>query len=776
MPDIENLILARQKVVCILGMHRSGTSMTTRILNLMGVFLGESEKMVPPNKNDNEEGFWEHAEIVNIHEAILKELNSSWESTVPLPDKWWELPNIKKYKSELIQVIKEEFINCSIWGFKDPRTCIMLPLWEQIFKGLNIEPLFVIPIRNPIDIANSLIKRDGCSLNQGIRLWYYYMINIIDGTQGYKRIFIPYDDMIENIDLNLIKLIDFLSISVSEEDKNRIKGSLKPNLRHSKTNENKLQLLASKQVVELYNICTKFIDNPYSEINLNVHTNEMYKAYSDLMGVKYADKRIEVFVTSLFMDYGMGYSEENSIKQRIAMNEKDEFKIHFELGNAGKNIKNIRWDPLEGWFCKCVIEDILVNNKSVQIEDLNADYSKGNKFDFLTTDPIYIWENNCEIVENISICGKIIFYGPYELQRFLELEKVKVINVNEKLNYYENENNILIKDKDWLSNENNLLIKDRERIIFENENNRLTTENVIQELENKYKILLDNKMKTDEEIQLILNSPSWRITKPLRSIKRVFLMPINKKKEKLGEINFLGVGAQKSGTTTLYHILKQHPDIFMAEPKELHFFDDSNNYSKGIDWYKDTYFKDTGEAKAIGEITPAYMFMEHIPKNILKDLGSNIKFIFMLRNPVDRAYSNYKMEWGRDNEKETFIKAIELENERIVQSEAMKKTYSYIERGFYSRQIRNYLEYFPKENMIFVIFEEFINEPAKVSKEIFDFLGVQREIEIDYNIRANESCEALPMDCQLRNKLWDLYKDDVKELEKIIEKNLDIWR
>lgn len=209
------------------------------------------------------------------------------------------------------------------------------------------------------------------------------------------------------------------------------------------------------------------------------------------------------------------------------MNENSQFNIKFELGQNGENIKNLRWDPLEGTFCKCVIDNISINNTLVKIENSNADYSDGKQFDFLTTDPMCFWKNHCNIVETVSICGEINFYEPPQLQMFLQGEKGKVITINEKLNYYENENNLLIKDRDRISNENNLLIKDRERIILENENNRLTGErevmNTIQELENQYKILLDNKMKSDEELQLIFKSPSWKITKPLRVIKQAFL-------------------------------------------------------------------------------------------------------------------------------------------------------------------------------------------------------------------------------------------------------------
>jgi len=510
--DIEKSIIHKQKVVCALGMHRSGTSMTTRILNLMGVFLGKADKMVPAIKNENPEGFWEHIEIVNIHEEILRELDSSWESTKPLPGNWWELPNIKKYKIKMLDLVKRECSDVSIWGFKDPRTCIMLPLWKEIFEILDVEFMFIIPIRNPIDVANSLIKREGFSLNHSIRLWYYYMINILKETKDCKRIFIQYDDMIENIDLNLMKLMGFLDIDVSEENKKLIKESLKPNLRHSKTNQKELQLLANKQVVELYNICIKFIEDPYYKIDLDRYSCDIYKLYSDLMEVQRADKKMEVFISSLFIDYGRGYSEENSIKQRIAINENYEFNIHFELGNMGEDIKNLRWDPLEGRPCKCIVDSVLVNTTTVKIVNSNAEYSNENQFDFLTTDPICFLENYKDKVERVTICGKIIFYESFELLRFFEIEKDKVITINQQLNYCEKENNLLVEDKERIirENENNLLIREKE------------ISNTIQELENKYKSLLDSKIKSDEKLQLILNSFSWKITKPLRYIKRLF--------------------------------------------------------------------------------------------------------------------------------------------------------------------------------------------------------------------------------------------------------------
>ncbi len=497
MTDTE--ILVKNKVVCILGMGRSGTSITTRVINLMGVFLGKSEDMMPPDKDVNAEGYWEHLKIVRIHDEILNEFNSSWESTKPLPQKWWKLPKIEKYKTKLIEVIKNEFNNQSIWGFKDPRTCVLLPLWKEIFEILYIEPLFVIPIRNPIDVANSLMKRDGLLLNYSLRIWYYHMINILEGTKDYSRIFIKYDDMLENPDSNLTRLADFLSIRISEEDKENIKKSLKPNLRHSITQEEKLKLIGSKKVIELYDICMKFVQDSYSEVDLKLHTSEIYRLYGDLMEVQYADKKYEAYVTSLYIDYGMGYNEETSIKQKIIIKENGNFNIQFKLGKSGENVKKLRWDPLEGMFCKCSIDGALINGNSTKIEYSNANYSDGNYFDFFNIDPIFFLQNYYNTVDIVTIYGKINFYTSVQLQKFFEQEKLKVRNINEEFN----------------------------KTILENENNRLAREkemgDIINKLEDNYRILYDNKMKVDKEIQLVLNSTSWKITKPFRAIKRLFL-------------------------------------------------------------------------------------------------------------------------------------------------------------------------------------------------------------------------------------------------------------
>lgn len=203
------------------------------------------------------------------------------------------------------------------------------------------------------------------------------------------------------------------------------------------------------------------------------------------------------------------------------------------------------------------------------------------------------------------------------------------------------------------------------------------------------------------------------------------------------EINFVCVGAQKAGTSSLHDILKQHSDICLAANKETHFFDEDENYAKGLDWYYDTFYSHYSGEKICGECTPEYMFFEEVPERIFKAFGADIKIVFILRNPVDRAYSHYMMSKKRRYETMPFEEAIEVENKRITKDYFHKSHYSYLSRGYYSDQIKRYLEYFPKENMFFIRFEEdFVKNRKATIDELCSFLGVPVE-DLDVDIRTN---------------------------------------
>lgn len=508
----------KQKVVCVLGMHRSGTSMLTRIINLMGISLGNSEDIYQA-RTDNPEGFWEHGKIVSVHDGILSVLGSSWESTVPLPDKWWELLEVKEYKKELVKIINDQFIDIPIWAFKDPRTCIMMPLWKEIFDELNLEPVFIIPIRNPIDIASSIKKRDRIPLNQGIRLWYYYMINILEGTKNYNRLFINYDDIIENIEINLTKLTDFLKISVSEDIRTHIIGSVKPNLRHNRSHKNELKSIAGKQVYGLYELCMKLVENCKSTIDYTAYSMEVYSQYCELMNIRNVDKKSSLFITSLYVDDGFGYREESSLKHILYIEENGEFRVEFKLGSYGTGVKGLRWDPIEGCFCNCKIYDISVNNKNASINNSNASRHFDNEFDFFTDDPMFFINVDFEVIESVVVSGKICFFDYEKVGKELQCKLSESENNAQVLTNRVSESNDKVQ---MLNNEllksNNIIQKlshelDKEKDI----NNELVKK--IDLLQLSYNGLLNEKMQLTNIISEITNSTSWKITAPLRKIK-----------------------------------------------------------------------------------------------------------------------------------------------------------------------------------------------------------------------------------------------------------------
>lgn len=197
--------------------------------------------------------------------------------------------------------------------------------------------------------------------------------------------------------------------------------------------------------------------------------------------------------------------------------------------------------------------------------------------------------------------------------------------------------------------------------------------------------------------------------------------------------NFLIVGAQKSGTSSLNYYLQEHPEIYM-HPKELHFFDDRDGtYNQGLGYYG-SFFNETEKQKVVGECTPCYMYAADAPQRIHSVLP-DVKVAFIMRNPVDRAYSAYWKNIKNGREKYSFEDALAYEKKRIEINRWHRLQFSYISRGFYYEQIERYMTLFQKENMLFLLFEDFIAKPQEILNRVYKFIDVDSELE---NKRVNE--------------------------------------
>jgi hypothetical protein len=183
---------------------------------------------------------------------------------------------------------------------------------------------------------------------------------------------------------------------------------------------------------------------------------------------------------------------------------------------------------------------------------------------------------------------------------------------------------------------------------------------------------------------------------------------------------FIIAGAMRSGTTSLNGYLREHPQIAVSNPKEVHYFD--LNYEKGLDWYCG-HFIEAGDADAVGEATPDYLYHPEAIGRIASDLPG-VKLLIMLRNPIDRAYSHYWHNRSRGKEPLSFDDAVAAEAERIAQDAESRRVYSYVTRGRYREQLERVLTHFPTDAVRTETFDAMQAEPAAVFAATCRFLGV----------------------------------------------------
>ena len=182
-------------------------------------------------------------------------------------------------------------------------------------------------------------------------------------------------------------------------------------------------------------------------------------------------------------------------------------------------------------------------------------------------------------------------------------------------------------------------------------------------------------------------------------------------------------GVQKCGTTALHHLLGQHPDVFFPRaPQEIHFFDVEKNFRKGLDWYE-SLFSDWSGQRVVAQTSPLYLFEPKVPGRI-HAVVPHARFIVILRNPVDRAYSHYWHEVKHGAEKLSFEDALEREQDRIRQGFEERRHFSYASRGEYASQLSRYLEYFPRERILTLRFEDLAQDVDELLRRCADFLEV----------------------------------------------------
>ena len=205
----------KSKAIIVLGMHRSGTSVLTRALAAVGVYLGNQ---LMPGKPDNPKGFFEDLGITRLNLELLTELGCYWDS-LQVPD-WQSLPNERQcyYCDVAVSLIRQRFGHVDLWAFKDPRVIRLMTFWVQVLKQADFEPVFILCNRHPLSVADSLARRDQMPLGQALLLWLVHQnmgLEVILETEG---LIVDYDALMEAPSLHLERLRSFLNLRLGDDE------------------------------------------------------------------------------------------------------------------------------------------------------------------------------------------------------------------------------------------------------------------------------------------------------------------------------------------------------------------------------------------------------------------------------------------------------------------------------------------------------------------------------------------------------------------------------
>jgi hypothetical protein len=206
--------MSKPKVVCVLGMHRSGTSLVARVLNVLGLELGPEEHLMRP-ASSNPAGHWESRPIKELNDEILSRLGGSWSEPPELAPGWQDAPELGDLRERARELIEADFSDYDLWGFKDPRCCLTAPFWQRLLPPMR----YVICLRNPLDVAASLHARkvDSMPVDRGALLWLTYMRAALAATAGQDRHLVFYEDLMADPKPAVRRLAKFIGRHKSKD-------------------------------------------------------------------------------------------------------------------------------------------------------------------------------------------------------------------------------------------------------------------------------------------------------------------------------------------------------------------------------------------------------------------------------------------------------------------------------------------------------------------------------------------------------------------------------
>lgn len=260
----------------VLGMHRSGTSMVTRLLNMMSAYLGP-EDVIMPLKDDNLKGFWERRDVRKLHDSVLRQLGCTWYRTSTFDLKRLDQEGKEVFVKGARNIIYALDANRP-WAVKDPRICLLFPLWRELLEV----PVCIHMFRSPLTVAKSLQKRNGFPLAFGMALWEQYTVHALRDTAGLPMAFVSFDELVADPIATVKELHSTLTeLGVRRLDMpsdKEIIAYVDPKLVHYQDNDD-AQYTTRFQSDLLDMLCQKDADAPYAELEVSAYAQGVIAEY-----------------------------------------------------------------------------------------------------------------------------------------------------------------------------------------------------------------------------------------------------------------------------------------------------------------------------------------------------------------------------------------------------------------------------------------------------------------------------------------------------------------
>lgn len=452
------MVTETHKLIVVIGMHRTGTSLITRGLQVMGVNLGDN--LLPAMAEVNAKGFWEDADINAFNIEMLHAIDSEWDFLTPISETNIQQLQQQGFLLRAVELLRSKVAQARIFGLKDPRIAKLLPFWDQVFAHCNYDVSYLLTIRHPLSVVKSLQKRDGFVAEKAYLLWFTHVITALTFSNKQNLSLVDYDFFMQNPADELHRLAQEFNLPVNQAELSIFLNDFIDNsLRHTHYELNDLYLdeACPDLVRDIYSELLA-IARGHSRLSAPEFEQHLQNWYESLAFAKVPFSIIDdLYVVKAKAEQTIQLNE-----QTIQLQEQDIHQKHAFIENL-EQFNRERAEQVAGLYRDL---EMLNQERSEQVAGLHRDLERINQ----------------ERLKQVA-----------DLNRELEeLNRVRAEQI-EKLHADTLDRDLHIQN---LNQANTLLARD---------------------LQSSY----EHSYQLNAHIQLIVNSRSWKVTRPLRFFGRL---------------------------------------------------------------------------------------------------------------------------------------------------------------------------------------------------------------------------------------------------------------